>query len=239
MKLREIELALTTKIVKRLQHELFNGRMWINRKIGLPAQTIKEIRLFKKIFTEMAQHKKQIRIFEWGSGYSTMYYANYLREIKADFQWHAIDNNPDWHSIVRKMISDNQLDSSVHLHIKSFSPFWEKPEWGPIPPPCGKFTPQTEDEISYVNFPMTLGADFDIIIIDARFRRCCLKIAMNVLSDVGIVIMHDAQKTHYHTGIEKFPYRKFFDTGTWYPFQKPENRMWVGAIKNQNCVDGL
>ncbi|MBP7507933.1 MAG: hypothetical protein KA807_08935 [Prolixibacteraceae bacterium] len=56
-----------------------------------------------------------------------------------------------------------------------------------------------------------------------------MEVARQVLQPDGIVILHDAQKKHYHQGLEVFQHQKFFNTGTWYPLQKEPNQVWIGS----------
>ncbi len=213
--------------------------MRIRGALGLPAQTSKEIQIFKAIFRNFAN--KNISIFEWGSGFSSIYYSAYLRKKNVEFQWHSIDNNRIWHEKVKSELGKRGFQKYVQLYLKEFLPFWEKPGWGwkNIPPPCGVFSPKLENEKAYINFPKELDKKFDIIIIDARFRRYCLEVAKEVLAPEGVVIMHDAQKTHYHKGLEDFQYRQFFRTGQWYPFQEIPNKLWVGSTGNEAIFQTL
>ena len=224
------------RIVNKLQSLYFNGRLIINGKVGLPAQTSKEIRMFKAIFDNYMD-KKEIRIFEWGSGFSTIYYAEYLRKKGAAFKWRSIDNNRTWHEKIKTKVREKNLQSNVALHLLEFVPFWEKPEWGKLPPPCGVFSPKTKNEKDYVRFPVHLNEDFDIIIIDARFRRHCIQTTKEMLLSGGIAIMHDAQKSHYHIGLDEFRYNRFFQSGSWYPFQQIRNQVWIGSMENPRLFD--
>ncbi len=182
---------------------------------------------------------KKIRVFEWGSGFSTVYYARYLRKKAISFEWHAIDNNKLWHQKIKNMVKDKGFDNCINLYLKEFLPFWEKPGWGIVPPPCGVFSPKEENELSYVNFPKTINEKFDVMIIDARFRRHCLPVAKEVLASQGIIVLHDAQKPHYQIGVEKFPFQRFIDSGAWAPFQPIPNKVWVGVADNKKLFDSL
>lgn len=205
----------------------------------MPAQTNKEIQIFKAIFENFAH--KNISIFEWGSGFSSIYYSAYLQKKNIGFQWHSIDNNRIWHEKIKNKLNQRGLQENVRLYLKEFLSFWEKPQWRweNIPPACGVFGPKSENEKIYINFPKELGKKFDIVIIDARFRRRCLEVAKEVLALGGVVIMHDAQKTHYHVGLNDFLYGKFLATGSWYPFQKIPNKVWVGAMQKNKIFDVL
>lgn len=225
-------------IVRKLQSLFFKGRMLIYGISGLPAQTRKEIKIFK-IILDNVKNADKIRIFEWGSGFSTIYYANFLRKKKLDFEWHTIDNNKAWHKKVKALVRKKHLEPYVWLYLKEFEPFWRRPEWGPIPPACGVFAPKSENEMAYINFPKQLNSRFNIVIIDARFRRHCVETTKEALLPEGIAILHDAQKTHYHIGLDDFRYRKFLNTGSWYPFQKISNKVWIGSMENSKIFETL
>ncbi len=225
---------------KKLQSLYFEGRLHMNRALGLPAQTGKEIKIFKKIFDNYTCNKnRNIRIFEWGSGFSTIYYSEYLLKKGIMVEWHSIDNNRVWHEKVFSIIKQKNLEHHIRLYLKEFSPFWEKRGWGQMPPPCGVFGPKSENEIAYINFPVQFKKKFDIIIIDARFRRHCIQTTKDVLEPYGIAIIHDAQKVHYHVGLNDFTFGMFLDSGSWYPFQKLPNKVWVGSMEDKEIFEIL
>lgn len=226
------------KVGRKLQILYFQGSLRVNGMFGRPAQTRTEIQIFKRIFDSFTGHGA-IKIFEWGSGFSTIYYAGYLRKKNVEFKWHSVDNNKTWHEKVQSKVDKKNLQNSVQLHLEEFIPFWEKPGWGDIPPACGIFGPKSESEINYVKLPKLLNEKFDIVIIDARFRRHCIQIAKEVLLPGGIVVMHDAEKEHYHTGLSDFQHSKFLISGAWYPFQRRPNRVWVGSMENSKIIEVL
>ena len=86
---------------------------------------------------------------------------------------------------------------------------------------------------------VTINEKFDVMIIDARFRRHCLPVAKEVLASQGIIVLHDAQKPHYQIGVEKFPFQRFIDSGAWAPFQPIPNKVWVGVADNKKLFDSL
>lgn len=228
-------------LVKKIQSLYFKVSMFLRGVFQSPAQTKKDIQIFKAVFDHFLYQNKKITVFEWGCGFSTLYYANYLRKKGADFHWHAIDNNSMWQGKVKETLKKKNLHEHVHVYLKEFLPFWEKPgwKWENIPPPCGVFSPKSENEKAYVNFPNSLDEKFDIVIIDARFRRHCLAVAKDALASNGIVIIHDAQKEHYQVGLDGFQHRAFFTTGAWVPFKKLKNKVWVGSKGNSQIFDSL
>ena len=94
---------MLNKAGKKLQSLYLDGRLRINRAMGLPAQTGKDIQIFKKylIITRLV---KKLKVFEWGSGFSTIYYSEYLRKRGIAAEWHSIDNNRIWHEKVSSIV---------------------------------------------------------------------------------------------------------------------------------------
>lgn len=225
------------KSMRKFWSICFYSRLSLHGLLGLPAQTSKERRIFKAIFNHLAAGKP--KVFEWGSGYSTIYYSKYLKNRKIDFEWHAIDNNKLWHKKVSSKIKSGSCRENVRLYLKEFLPFWLKPGWQDASRVCGAFSPKEENEIAYINLPKVIGSKFDVVIIDARFRRHCLEVARQVVAPGGIVVIHDAQKPHYQTGVENFPFQKFINTGKWALFQELPNKLWIGTFDNRGLFDSL
>lgn len=219
------------KIISVLQGWFFSARLRAHGRLGLPAQTPRERDIFRTLFTLMAADGK-LRVFEWGCGLSTTYYAGFLTDKGIEFEWHALDNNRDWHERVKGLIEARQFGSRVHLHLEEFAPFWEKPGWGGVPPPCGAFAPAAEAERAYVDLPRRLGGTFDVMIVDARFRRRCIEAARGTVKPGGLVVLHDAQKAHYQEGLDAYPFSTFIESGAWYPLQEAPNQMWIGSLTN-------
>lgn len=229
---------MLNKAGRKLQSLYLDGRLRINRALGFPAQTGKDIQIFKKIFDNYTPRKK-LKVFEWGSGFSSIYYSEYLRKRGIAAEWHSIDNNRIWHEKVSSIVKQKNLEPRIRLYLREFVPFWEKPGWGPVPPPCGVFGPKSENEIAYINFPSQFGSKFDIVIIDARFRRHCIQTTKKLLLPEGIAVLHDAQKAHYHVGLDEFRHSAFFDSGSWYPFQGNSNKVWIGSVENKEIFEVL
>lgn len=55
---------------------------------------------------------------------------------------------------------------------------------------------------------------FDLIFIDGRERERCLELAHSLLSNDGIVIIHDSEREQYQDGINKFREIFFTDNGS-------------------------
>lgn len=210
----------------------FNAVMRIHGILKLPAMTMKEIGIYKKILMSFPAGQP-IRIFEYGMGFSTLYFAEFLREQRRKFYIDSIDNNRQWYQKVGRMVDDRGLKEAVTLHLKEFVPFWEKPGWDwNAMPSCGQFAPQEKAEIDYIEWPLRLQKSYDVVVIDARFRRRCLMAALRSVNPQGFVILHDAQKLHYHDPVALYRYSRFLDSGRYFPLQCQRYQMWLGSIAN-------
>jgi len=218
-------MSITKKLLGRLLSAIHLFRR-------LPGMTPLERKKMKAIFS--LYKGKHLRVLEWGCGSSTIYYAKYLRSLGIDFEWYAIDNSKEWHSEVSKKIKQSKLDDNVKLFLFEFVPFWLKSNWKwGIPSPKG-FGPEQDNENKYINFPKTLEKNFDIIIVDGRFRRRCLIEAKDLLAPNGYIVLHDAHNKHYHSPLSLYKYGKFLDSEfIGRDGKKLAVKMWVGSNEKE------
>jgi hypothetical protein len=125
---------------------------------------------------------------EWGAGASTLYFPSRLPSLVS---WLSIEHDRAWHDTTA---SRNQ-DPRVALVC--------------IPPDRGDY-PGTRQEGSYADFkayveyPASLGRRFDFIFIDGRARAACLAQAFDLVTDQGLVILHDANRDRYVESLPPF-----------------------------------
>lgn len=216
----------------------FELTMRLHAFLTWPAMTRKEMQILKRIFLSFPK-EQTIHIFEYGMGFSTVYFAKFLRKAGYLFHLYSVDNNRFWYEKVTAMIKSEKLTEHVTLHLREFIPFWEKPGWDwTSEPQQGVFAPQTQMELEYINLPQMLKIPFNVIFVDARFRRRCLEAALTSVDYRGFVIMHDAQKKHYHSATEKYRYSRFIDSGQYFPFARRKYQLWLGSPMN-SLVDKI
>jgi len=201
----------------------------------LPAQTSIDRKVFKKVFQQYA--RKNLRVFEWGTGMSTIYYTRYLVSIGFDFEWHSIDNSREWKEKVAQLVERYGLSKRVHLHLSEFPAFWELPGWSWEE----RNIPQevcSPEATEYVEYPRRVVGPkgFDVVIVDGRFRRRCLLVASEVLAPGGLVLLHDAQKDHYQPSLGNYKFGRFFDSGN-LPGSKIKIKTWIGTLDHNRLPD--
>lgn len=139
------------------------------------------------------------RVLEWGAGGSTQ---ELLRLHPYVRQYVSIEHDAAWAQRVR----DAVLDPRLHLaHVPS----------AVTPPPRpAKLTPadraairhwerlcETDPDVmrDYVAYPATLNTTFDFVLVDGRARVFCLQEGYRLLRPGGVIVVHDAERTIYHS----------------------------------------
>ncbi len=176
-------------------------------KIQKPWMKYKEIDVIKEILKKI----KPLKCLEWGSGYSSIYFPNYIHKAA---RWISIENDIDWANHIKTI---NQR-SNVEI-------FYKKPNNFP-------WTDENNDGAysdlkDYIEYPGKFGT-FDFILIDGRARKECLLKAYDIINEEGIVILHDAGRIHYHEPFSLYKFTTLFEDSP-----KSIGGLWVGS-KNIN-----
>lgn len=142
------------------------------------------------IILEALTNLQPARCLEWGAGGSTLQFPPRLPTLVS---WLTLEHQRAWHDAVQA----RNRDPRVALR------------W--IPPDHGEYAGTRlegtyEDFRRYVDYPATLGMQWDFIFIDGRARAACLRAAHDLVTDTGLVILHDANRPHYVEHLPPFPH---------------------------------
>ncbi|MBN7798314.1 class I SAM-dependent methyltransferase [Parahaliea mediterranea] len=119
--------------------------------------------------------RKDHNLFEYGSGYSTQFYARHAGTVT------SVEHNRDWYNILNKNKPEN-----VELLFRDI---------GDINGYCQAIA----------------GGDrrFDIIVVDGRERLQCMEVAVDFLSEQGVVLLDDSSRKRYQDGRSAMKRRGF------------------------------
>lgn len=148
-----------------------------------PWMKYKELDLISEVLEKLQPEK----VLEWGAGYSTLHFPNRLKNTA---EWYGVEHNEEWANLIRR-INKNPKVEIIHISPDHFP--WTDPEND------GAY----EDLKQYLEYPTKLGK-FDFIFIDGRARRECLKKALEIINDDGVVVLHDANRKYYHEPFQSF-----------------------------------
>lgn len=110
---------------------------------------------------------KNHRIFEFGCGASTIFFAKNAKEVV------GVETDKKWFEITKNNLSEKNLNAEMHLMEDGI------------------------DNENYENFPNNFSEKFDFIIIDSIKRFPCAKNSLDFLRDGGSIILDDSQRENY------------------------------------------
>lgn len=167
-----------------------------------PWMTAEEIGHLTQILTRLSEPyigiDSTMEIFEWGSGGSTVYFSNLLRERGVNFKWTSVEYNKGWFQ---------QIDAATkELPDVTVLPYLVNND---------RLRQRRTNMDAYVNAAKDQAKKFDFILVDGRKRRRCLLEAKYLLESSGMVALHDASRTYYHCALEEFTQGKFLTPDLW------------------------
>jgi len=109
---------------------------------------------------------KDVNVFEYGCGNSTLWWASRSRKVV------ACEHDRTWCEEI-----ENQAPSNVSLYCVPLSP-----------------------EGEYSKFIVNYKREFDIIVIDGRDRVACVKNTLEALTEKGVIIWDNSDRSEYDKG---------------------------------------
>lgn len=144
---------------------------------------------------------KDMKVFEWGSGASTIFFAQRCNFVV------SVEHNKDWFKKVSKALKYRVVDDSIgwirydapgtgyNVDFASYQPGYE--------------TVNFEDYVRDIE--SFLDERFDVILVDGRARNACLKAAQPKLRPGGLLILDDSARPIYQYAMAEidWPMRHF------------------------------
>lgn len=202
--------------------------------------SIRDADLCEELLHRIASRQPRIRVLEWGSGRSTIWYPGYLGVLDHPFTWVTVEHN---RRFFQAEVLPRLTQESSAVVIPSGDPSQVPTTTSDVASGLTVFVfdgsevrPDLPDREAdrgvnldgYVALPSMLETTFDLIIIDGRKRRRCLLKARNLLSTEGYVVLHDAWRKHYSCACQQYPSgRRFGD------------ECWIGSSEVTDFIDVL
>lgn len=160
-----------------------------------------------EIIIEILQRLKPARVLEWGAGYSTLYFSQF---VDKNVKWFSIEHNGDWAQRVKAMNTNPNVEI---FHVK--------PDYFPW---TDEFNDGSYSDLKeYIDFADRLGC-LDFIFIDGRARHEALRKAFQLIKDDGLIILHDANRYYYHE-----PFKLFKNQALFTDKRGNGGGIWVGS----------
>lgn len=150
-----------------------------------------------------------MRVFEWGSGFSTIYFAMRVAEVV------SVEHVEKWHRKAVEVLEARQLSNcTVHLRL---------PE--PLPPGKhtrgpGSYLSYKSTKCSFESYVKTIGSypdnHFDFIFVDGRARSSCILHAIPKLRPGGYLMLDNSERSQYQGAValmKGWDYCSFYGNG--------------------------
>lgn len=210
-------ITLFIKEQYRIIRDDLSGKRF-RRKRFVPFMKYREILLLE----ELLDNLQPKQCLEWGSGYSTLYFPQFLGP---EARWLAIEHSDEWAKQVNSLNGNSRV-KTVGVPPKAF-PWTDEHNDGAY-----------ADLADYVDYPGD-SAPYDFILVDGRARVECLKRAYEWISDNGVVVLHDAMRPYYHPPLEVFPHQALFkivgigDKGLWFGSKGMPIETYLNVARHQ------
>ena len=135
---------------------------------------------FKPLLTKWCKAVKPSRILEWGPGESTLL----MEKLRPKAKILSLEHQKVWY---KKWVNHFGVEGNVLLLLSEASE-----------------EDRSDKEWREYTNPTYSDMKFDLIFIDGRERVKCLEFAKKVISDKGVVILHDSERGEYAEGIKLF-----------------------------------
>ena len=140
------------------------------------------------ISAALATFSKPIYALEWGSGNSSIYFSSLMPNGSL---WAAYEHDANWHEEIATRLKSSAVNSVELTLIPPSLPFDGLSD--------GDFAGFKE----YILAPIKKQTNFDFVLVDGRARVECLAVGWEMLQQNGIMVLHDAQRAEYSSGIPK------------------------------------
>lgn len=138
--------------------------------------------------------RRDMSVFEWGSGGSTIFFARNAGRVT------AVEHEEAWAAQVRAAIAERGIDNA---RLEHFSPEldaaaagWETADPSVFASSGEVFRGQSFRR--YVTFIESFSeASFDLVVVDGRARPACIRHGMARTKPGGFLLLDNAERAHY------------------------------------------
>jgi hypothetical protein len=167
-----------------MESKAFYYKILFSKNLFRPWMKYKEIFIIEELLKFLCPQN----CLEWGTGYSTLYFPKYLKDVS----WLAIEHDPDWANNI-KALNEHENVKIIHVPPNQY-PWTDSNNDGSY-----------QDLINYIETPSNYGG-YDFILIDGRARKECLIRSSTMLNNNAIVVLHDANRIYYTEPFAMYKY---------------------------------
>lgn len=159
-----------------------------------------------------------MRVFEYGAGYGTLWWQRAALV-------HSIDHDPTWISELRPKLGPNVELTLVEQGAEStaedklvLQKFLQRPHRTVWNYPRDRIVRRGLEDREFLAYAAQIRRSqlkYDVVIIDGMARRLCTEFAVDALSDRGIIILDNSNRSDYDAAYDILNEAKFFQIPFW------------------------
>jgi hypothetical protein len=138
---------------------------------------------------------KDMTVFEWGSGSSTLFLSQRVEKVI------SIEHNKEWYSKVNGMLSEYKVNNLTYKLIEPEDIFNNATNLSFKDPSCYYSEDMAYKKYDFKKYVLSIEGytdkSFDLIIIDGRARPSCLFHSLNKLKDSGYILIDNTEREYY------------------------------------------
>ncbi|TKJ38123.1 MAG: hypothetical protein CEE38_05025 [Planctomycetes bacterium B3_Pla] len=157
--------------------------------------------------------KPQMRVFEYGSGGSTVFFAQRVKQVV------SVEHNPQWYQVVERTLYELEI-SNVEYILK-------EPEKADREGDCSDPSSYSSgfqnkfDRMSFCEYTKVIDnypdAYFDLVLVDGRARPSCIMHAAKKVRQGAIIILDNSDRERYNVAqtqcLSNYKSVRFFGIG--------------------------
>jgi hypothetical protein len=160
--------------------------------------------------------KKEHRVFEYGGGSSTIYFARRIGELV------TVEHHAEWFQNISKVIAEKQITNWKGILA-------EAQEGNPFGNSISDPKHYVSDDANYKGKHFQKYASaidsyadsfFDLVLVDGRVRPSCMHHAIPKIKSGGLLILDNSDRSYYHTAFIEL-LQKQFEVEIDYPAPSP------------------
>ena len=134
--------------------------------------------------------KPAMNVFEWGTGGSTLFFAERAASVV------AVEHDPAWHAQVQSVLRRRRV-RNAQLLLREPTPM-------PSVPEAYRSTEERFVRHSFQSYAEAIDVYgdefFDLVSVDGRARPGCMKHAVRHVRPGGCLLLHDSERAEYDAG---------------------------------------
>ena len=149
--------------------------------------------------------KPDMRIFEWGSGGSTFFFSKRCLRVV------TVEHDPKWSELLADKLKELSVANVDYIEIPGEEVSdWEKRDYRNP----DDFVSRDRNSIglSYEKYVKAIEEYpdnyFDIVVVDGRARKCCIKHAIPRLKKGGYLVVDNTERKYYLAGFPELQNRE-------------------------------